>query len=461
MRTSVILSLLVLLCTAVILQAADGSSIVCLKCNYTNEARYKYCTKCGATLPKPGIPVAPVVEQGSTHAPQEAVLEVGMSRLFHLRDKNVISGKILELRGDSIAIIETVDGKLKIQARDILAEIVEISKIDETQYSGPLLSEDEYSVSLKTPYGVVVVLKKDIQKMDRYFGDTKVSWQEERQRFFTGEELTSIFLDPTATPLPAYSFYVSGFSLGYGFTEDFTLTTRFGSNFSGDLNLEPHLRLYHRAIGSTDLSLALGLRLFSDHKSLNEAEKYSHWIINKNTNVRRDDYSKEEIIEKGIETKNILVDPDEKTFHWATYAVLTRRASLANGRGKWGIHLGVETNGLSAKKPELKSNPNDPNNSWIWDKNFTIPYRIWGAWDYDLSKRIKFMMEIFADNGYEALTLSQARRTYFDDTPFTLDSGEGTYKPVDFDFGFLWTMSETFRVGFHWQSPYLAFYWRW
>ena len=460
MKTTIIATLLILLCAAATLQAVDGSVIVCPKCNYSNEARYKFCSKCGTTLHKPER-LAAVVEQSSSRAPQDAVLEVGMSRLFHLRDKNVISGKIVDLPGDTIAVIETVDGKLNIPAKSILAEIVEISKIDETQYSGPLLSEDEYSVSLKTPYGVVVVLKKDVQSMERYFGDTKVSWQEERQRFFTGEELTEICSDPTASPLPAYSFYVSGFSLGYGFTEDFTLWTKFGSNFSGDLNLEPHVRLYHRATGSTDLSISMGLRLYSYHEMLNEAEKYSHWIVDKNTkntNDRRDDYDEAEIRDRKIETKNILVDHEEKTFHWATYAVLSRRASLANGRGKWGIHIGAETNALSVKKPDLKS---DSSYNWDWDKNFSLPYRIWGAWDYDLSKRIKFMMEIFADNGYEALTLSQARKTYFDKTPFHLDSGDGQYKPVDFDFGFLWTMSETFRLGLHWKSPYLAFYWRW
>lgn len=450
----IILNIVILLCSAVILIAAEQTKVVCPRCNFANESRYKYCTKCGALLPKAEVAKSTEIE---TAPSQELFLEVGMSRLFHLRNKNVINGKIIALPGDTTAILETVDGRLSIPTREILAELVDVVKIDETQYSGPLLSEDEITISLKTPYGVVVVLKKDIKSMDRHFGDTKVTWQEERRRFLTGEELISIFLDPTASTLPPYSFYISGLSLGYGFTENFTLTTKFGSNFSGDLNLEPHLRIYHRSVGSTDLSLALGLRLFSYHKTLYEAEKYSHWIINKKTGERRDDYDEASI----VETKDILVDPDEKTFHWAGYAVLTRRASLANGRGKWGLHIGGETNGLALKKPELKTDPNDSNSNWEWDENFTFPYRVWCAWDYDLSKNIKFMMEIFADNGYKSLTINQARRTYFDDTPFHLDSGEGQYKPVDFDFGFLWTMTETFRLGFHWQSPYLMFYWRW
>jgi len=32
---------------------------------------------------------------------------------------------------------------------------------------------------------------------------------------------------------------------------------------------------------------------------------------------------------------------------------------------------------------------------------------------------------------------------------------------VDLDFGFLWNITETFRLGVHFQSPYATFYWKW
>jgi hypothetical protein len=452
--TAIILVTLLALIWASEPLAASNGQVNCPRCSLANDAKYKYCTHCGAVMPKVIEPQRAHNEIEETPEPKRsfppAVLEVGMSRTFHLKDKNIINGRIVSMSGDTMAAIETVDGKLTVPVDEILAEMVDIVKADQTRYEGPLLSEDEYSVSLKTPYGIVVVLKKDIQQMDRYFGDTKVSWQEEKGRFLQGEELKTIFLDPTASPLPAYSFYVSGLSLGYGFTDDFTLTSKFGSNLTGDLNLEPHLRIFHRASGSSDLSLALGVNLFSYHKMQTEAARYGHWIVKTSTGERMDDK------ESTDELEDIMVDPEEKQFFWGTYLVLSRQASLANGRGKWGFHLGAETNGMSLDKPELKEA-----SGYEWDKKFTMPYRVWGAWDYDLSRRVKFMMEIFADNGHKAITLAQTRKTYFDNTPFTIDARDGDYKPVDFDFGFLWTMTETFRLGFHWQSPYVTFYWRW
>jgi hypothetical protein len=92
-----------------------------------------------------------------------------------------------------------------------------------------------------------------------------------------------------------------------------------------------------------------------------------------------------------------------------------------------------------------------------------VPYRVWAAMDYDLSRDLKFIIEVFADNGHKYITFKDTWDTYFDfkGTPFTLDAQRGDYQPVDLDFGFLWTMSESFRLGMHFQSPYLNFYWRW
>ena len=145
-----------------------------------------------------------------------------------------------------MAVIESVDGKLNIHRKEILPEMVDLNKQDGTHFTGPVLSEDDYSISIKTSYGVVVVLKRDIVNMDRYYGNKKVAWQEEKKRFHSVEELTDIFLDPTAFPLQPHTFYLSGLSLGYGFTENFMLRTQFGHDFTGDMNLHPLIRFYHR-----------------------------------------------------------------------------------------------------------------------------------------------------------------------------------------------------------------------
>ena len=41
----------------------------------------------------------------------------------------------------------------------------------------------------------------------------------------------------------------------------------------------------------------------------------------------------------------------------------------------------------------------------------------------------------------------------------SLDSPEGRHVPIDFDFGFLYAVNDNFRVGVHFQQPYIDFYW--
>ncbi|MBM3326954.1 MAG: hypothetical protein FJY65_08255 [Calditrichaeota bacterium] len=379
-----------------------------------------------------------------------AVMEVGMSRSFHLQDGNIVTGTVVELVGDSLALIESVDGKLSIPMDHILPEMIDLRKQDGTRFTGPVLSEDDYAISIKTPYGVVVVLKRDIVNMDRYFGDRKVAWQEEKKRFHSAEELTDIFLDPTAFPLQPWTFYMSGLSLGYGFTENFMLRTQFGHNFTGDMNLHPLFRFYHRQKGTSDLSMALGLQMFNHHPLKREAVRYSYWLVNpRGGRLSESDYT---------DVENLLLKPDEKVFFCKAYLVLSNRQSLPSGRGKWGWHLGAMTNSLALSKPELA-----PNCGYAWDDKFEIPYRIWAAMDYDLSKRLKFMIEVFADNGHKFITLEKTAQSYFDfdGTPFSIDTQKGDYQPVDLDFGFLWSISEAFRLGLHFQSSYLTFYWKW
>jgi len=377
-----------------------------------------------------------------------ASIEAGMSRVFHLRDGNVISGTITSVEKDSTALIQTADGILRVPSWQILDEMVDVVKQDNTRFVGPVLSEDDYSISIKTPYGVVVILKADIQSMDRYYGDQKVSWEEEKQRFYPAEELIDVLNDPTAFPLQPHTVYLSGLSLGYGFTEDFMLRTRFGDDFVADLNLNPLFRFFRRTTGTSETSIALGINLFSRHLMRKEGNRYSQWITDTSTGNHLDQ-------EGAVSMDSVLVQPDKKEFFWETYLVLSRRQSLPSGRGKWGWHLGVKTNALVLGKPELAS-------GYEWDRDFAFPYRAWVGMDYDLTKRLKFLIEVFADNGHKFINVGDTFESYFsDDTPFSVETQTGDYQPLDLDFGFVYALNDALRLGVHFQSPYLVLYWKW
>jgi hypothetical protein len=150
-----------------------------------------------------------------------------------------------------------------------------------------------------------------------------------------------------------------------------------------------------------------------------------------------------------VSVKDVMgLDTD---FYWELYVVLSSRRSLVTRRGEVGWHVGAMTNALALKKPKLID-------GYKWDT--LIPFRMWAAFEYDLSKNLKLAGVMWVDNGHKFRTFDQVWSDYAQDTPFILDSKSGEYRMVDFDFGFLYAVSETFRVGIHFQEPFLVFYWK-
>ena len=425
--------------------------VVCPTDGFVNNWSSKFCIRDGTSLAATKNKILEellALVKPKVRKTKPAVLEVGMSRIFHLRDENILNGTITAMEGDSIAIIETAEGKLRVPSIEILEEMADLMKQDGTHFLGPILSEDAFSISIKTPYGVAVVLKEDIRSMDRYYGDKKISWTEEKRRFLSGDNVIDIFLDPTAFPLKPNVVYLSGFSIGYGFTESFMLRTEFGRDIIGDLNLHPLFRLYHRSTGKSETALSLGFKLFSRHEDNIESQRYSHWIKNTDNDTRLDE-------EGTFDLKDVLKNPDKRTFFATTYLILSKKQSLKSGRGKWGWHLGLKTDSFILSKPKLVNN-------YEWDSAFKLPYRIWGGMDYDLTKRLKFLIEVYADNGHKFIDLEDSINSYFDfnGTPFSVDSQRGDYRPVDLDFGFTYAVNDALRLGAHFQAPYLTIYWK-
>ncbi len=370
-----------------------------------------------------------------------------MSKRFHLIDGNIILGTITKM-DKGVCVIETADGTLKIPATDILEETAKITKKDDTRYVGPVLKEDSQEIVLRSKYGDVIINKKDIKDMDRYHGGKLVPWVEEKKTFYQGSEvLTDILMDPTAFPLEAHTFYISGLSLGYGFTEKFMLRTKFGHDFSGDLNLQGHYRFYHNATATKEGAAAIGISIHRAFPKANLASKYSHFVIIDDSTM---------LNETDMDAKNVLSDPDGRVVFGELYFVISNRRPLETGRGKAGTHFGFRTNTLPFQKKDLLEAP------YAWEEagNFVVPFRLFAGFEYDLSKNLKFLAEAWADNSNRYVEFSDAWHDYFgDDTRIVFDSPTGTFKMVDFDFGFLYSVSETFRVGVHFQQPYLVFYW--
>ncbi len=379
-------------------------------------------------------------------------LEVGMSKRFHLIDGNIIQGTILKIE-DNICQLETAEGILKIPTKDILEETAEISKRDESRYIGPVIKETLETISIRSKYGDVTIGKKDIQDMNRFHGGKLVPWAEEKKRFYRGAvSLTDIFDDPTAFPLEANAMYISGLSVGYGFTDRFMVHTSFGNNFSGDLNLRPLWQFYNERTATSRAGIAIGANIYSRHDMASVLANRIRYIRRKSDHLLLNDP-----LLLNISIDQVMNLEYKNAFFSTLYIVYSKLWSQETGRGEMGYHIGIKTNTL----PFLRDNILNNSYEWTNENANAFPFRIWAAFEYDLTKNLKFAAEVWADNAYRYRTLSEVRQDYISDsTPFVLDAKNGEYRTVDVDFGFLYAVNDSFRIGVHFREAYFVFFWR-
>ncbi len=397
------------------------------------------------------------------------VLEVGMSKYFYLVDGNRILGTIIEIN-DNVCSIKTKEGILNIPMEDILEETIDLVKIDDTRYKGPLIKEDAESLLVRSKYGDVVILKKEVHSMQRYHGGKLSPQIESRKTFEQGEDaLVAVFFDPNAFVLEPNTFYLSAMSIGYGLTDRFMMTTQFGSSLSNDLNLHPKLRLMHQKTSTKETALSIGIGIHRNYNIRKSLSKFSHKIY-QTTNDNKEN-TLNEINIKGepscgnnesacLDLQNFY-DLEKDNFYWESYIVYSSKRKNPTGRGKVGYSVGLKTSNISQHiKNSYEYSANGDTLMLIADD---VPwhYRFYATFEYDLQKRLKFVASMYADNTNRSLPFEDAISDYLGDigSPFSFDALGGDPAGVDFDFGFTYSVNENFRVGLHFQQPYIDIHW--
>ena len=403
-------------------------------------------------MSKPAVKQTPQLSTAEKKALLTAasVLEKGMKKRFHFKDGSISEGEIINVDNE-VVTLSTESGEFKIPKTEFLAETAEITNKKGEKFVGNVLSEDEEEFKIRTQYGDATIHKKNIEKMSRFHGGILDKKTEARKKFYTGEAvLLSVFLDPTATPLSPNTFYISGMSLGYGLTDRFMLTTKYASNFNGDLNLHPKMRFYHKKSADSEKSMAFGLGFHRSYPIKSIIGKYSHAIKLPGERTLNDsDLELDDV----MKPDSLL--PDNPMYAEA-YLVFSSSRINPSGRGKVGWNLGAKvTNAFSNRDKYIKE-------EYSWDKSFKVPFRLWASLDYDLRKDLKFVASMWADNGYKTLNAGTAFDDYIGNDgsqPLSIDSIRGKESLVDFDFGILYAVNENFRIGVHFQQPFLDIYW--
>ena len=392
-------------------------------------------------------------------------LEVGMTKRFHFSDGTIREGEILVIENQIIRL-KTSSGTFNIPSKEFLDESAEITNKNGELFKGSVLGETAEEFIIRTSYGDAIVQKRDIQKMKRYHGGVLDRQSEERIKFYQGEsKLINVFLDPTAFPLTGNTFYLSGLSVGYGLTDRFMITSKVASNFNNDLNLHPRMRFYHKKSAQKEVAAAWGFGLHRKYPAQNIVSKYAHAIeidslgtkVSLN-NIKDNEFRIEDVIKESS---------DIDRFYIEAYIVFSSRRVNPTGRGKIGWSTGLKVSNAFLDRDEyLKEEVLLDNSSYSlsWsDKNqYKVPFRAFASLEYDLRKDLKFLGSAWVDNGYRSMNFSDLASDYTGDdgtAAFSLESSKGSVSMIDFDFGFQYSLNESFRIGLHFQQPYLDFYW--
>ena len=394
-----------------------------------------------------------------------SLLEAGMKKLFHFQDGTIRNGEIVSIE-DGLVALKTNSGTFKIPSDQFLSETADITNKRGELFKGIVLGETIEEFIIRTSYGDAIIQKRDIRTMKRYHGGVLDKKSEDRRKFYQGEaQLLNIFMDPTAFPLIGNTFYLSGLSLGYGLTDRFMLTTKFGSNFSGDLNLHPRIRFYHRKSAEKEVAATWGFGIHRSFSINSIIAKYSHAIILKN----KTGGTLKTLEESQFEAEDVVKRNADNTLYAETFLVFSSRSVNPTGRGKMGWSAGAKvSNAFVGRSTWLTKNEIASSDSiyivqgFSDDAKYKVPFRCWLSLEYDLRTNLKFVGSAWIDNGYKTTKLSQTISDYLgtDGSPtFSLDSPRGEASMIDFDFGMLYAVNDNFRVGIHFQQPYIDFYW--
>ncbi|MBT3936797.1 MAG: hypothetical protein HOK52_14315 [Candidatus Marinimicrobia bacterium] len=391
------------------------------------------------------------------------LLEPGMKKLFHFLDGTVRQGEILSIEGGDI-VLKTGSGTFNIPSDQFLSETAEITNKKGELFKGVVLGETSEEFILRTTFGDAVIQKRDIRTMKRYHGGVLDRQYEDLKKFYQGEaQLIGVFMDPTAFPLAGNTFYLSGLSVGYGLTDRFMITTKFGSNFSGDLNFHPRMRFYHRKSAEKEVAATWGIGLHRAASIESVVGRYSHAV-----NITTGDSTKSLNQLDDIRVADLVKESQDDFLYAEAYLVFSSRRVNPTGRGKVGWSAGVKANNAFINRDDwLKSSfsaelDTAAQVSWSNDKKYSVPFRCWLSLEYDLRKNLKFVGSAWIDNGYKTMDLAATVDDYFGDDgsdSFSLDSPRGDVSMIDFDFGLLYAVNESFRIGIHFQQPYIDFYW--
>ena len=353
-------------------------------------------------------------------------------KTFHLKSGDQVTGTI-KSQTDSTYVIDTAFGKITISKKEVKPEEAFIFLKSGDKLRGIIVSESDEGVTVKAQFGEVFVSHDKIERIDfksmgRARGQFSRPGQVERGRWYYGDErLIDIYFDPTGYVLEDNVLYLSGLSWGYGLSEKVHITSKWGGYFFGDLNFRPKFMLFKSGDLKSEKAMSVGfhyhMRGLPNKYELKDSENYD---INGYSGDTTWYGNQEEWVRVGSKYEDGYYDSDPfgEEMWWEFFGAYTVSNLKESGQGRINHTVGAS----------LTSYP-----------GYNLMPRAYYAVSADARRRLKLIFEVFWDPYWTNML-------EFNDNLNISD--------IDFDFGFIYAYSEQFRIGIHFQRPFIAFYYK-
>mgnify|MGYP000014640262 CR=1 FL=1 len=353
-------------------------------------------------------------------------------KTFHLKSGDTVTGSV-KSETDSTYVIDTAFGEITINKKDVKQEEAFIFLKSGDKLRGIIVSESDEGVTVKAQFGEVFVSHDKIERIDfksmgRARGQFSRPGQVERGRWYYGDErLIDIYFDPTGYVLEDNVLYLSGLSWGYGLSEKVHITSKWGGYFFGDLNFRPKFMLFKSGDLKSEKAMSVGfhyhMRGLPNKYELKDSENYD---INGYSGDTTWYGNQEEWVRVGSKYEDGYYDSDlfGEEMWWEFFGAYTVSNLKESGQGRINHTVGAS----------LTSYP-----------GYNLMPRAYYAVSADARRRLKLIFEVFWDPYWTNML-------EFNDNLNISD--------IDFDFGFIYAYSEEFRIGIHFQRPFIAFYYK-
>jgi hypothetical protein len=329
--------------------------------------------------------------------------------------------------------VVTSFGEIIISKNEVKPEEVFIFLKSGDKLRGIIISESDEGVTVKAQFGEVFISQDKIERIDfKSMGSVRRGFsrpgQSEEGRWYYGDErLIDIYFDPTGYTLGNNVLYLSGLSWGYGLSERVHITSKWGGYFFGDLNFRPKFMLFKSGDLESEKAMSVGfhyhMRGLPNKYELKDSENYD---INSYSGDTTWYGNQEEWVRVGSKYEDGYYDSDPfgEEMWWEFFGAYTISNLKESGQGRINHTVGAS----------LTSYP-----------GYDLMPRAYYAVSADARRRLKLIFEVFWDPYWTNML-------EFNDNLNISD--------IDFDFGFIYAYSEQFRIGIHFQRPFIAFYYK-